>query len=344
VGSHVRREATGVANEQQPPYSSLLAANLYQAGATHSFDTIIDLAAALESRPHAIGWIQLYRPDQVDLTLLSTYFALPDLALEDVAHGGQRSKIDPYDGSDFIVVKQIVPPTALGAVHLEELHIVLGAQFMITIRHEKPELLEQVQKRLAEQSALLQFGTPGVLYAVLDDVVDGFRRSVADVGTAIEGIEQQVFDGRRDVSRNIHELSRSVIDMQRAIHALRAILTSVTLTANHGEPDPELERVFRDIRDHVDFCVDEVDEFRPLLRDMLTVNANFIAQQQNEDMKRISAWAAIIFAPTLVGTVYGMNFAHMPELRWAGGYPVALLLMIGISATLFLMFRGRGWL
>jgi magnesium transporter len=189
-------------------------------------------------------------------------------------------------------------------------------------------------------------------------VVDGYAPVVAGLGNDIDEIESEVFSGDPRVSRRIYELSREVVEFQHATHPLAAMLTALEAGFDKYGIEEELQRYLRDVSDHLIEVTERVDGFRQLLRDMLTVNATLVAQQQNEEMKlltqashaqneevkKISAWAAILFAPTLIGTVYGMNFDHMPELDWAFGYPFALLLMVAVCAGLYSVFKRRDWL
>ena len=174
----------------------------------------------------------------------------------------------------------------------------------------------------------------------------------------IDEIETEVFSGDPQVSRRIYELSREVIEFQRATHPLAGILAALEAGFDKYGINEELQRYLRDVADHLTQVIERVDGFRQLLRDILTVNATLVAQQQNEEMKlltqashaqneevkKISAWAAILFAPTLIGTIYGMNFEHMPELGWGLGYPFALVLMLAVCAGLYAVFKRRDWL
>jgi magnesium transporter len=181
---------------------------------------------------------------------------------------------------------------------------------------------------------------------------------VAGLENDIDEIETEVFNGDPKVSRRIYELSREVIEFQRATHPLQDILNALTAGFDKYGVDEELQRSLRDVQDHVTQVIERVDGFRDLLRDILTVNATLVAQKQNEEMKsltlasheqnvevkKISAWAAILFAPTLIGTVYGMNFDHLPELHWRLGYPFALGLMAFVCGGLYVVFKRRDWL
>ena len=205
---------------------------------------------------------------------------------------------------------------------------------------------------------LLALGTEAILYAILDAVVDGYGPVLRGLENDIDEIETQVFDGDPAVSRRIYELSREVVDFQRAVNPLSSILAGLTAGSAKYGVDEELQRHLRDVADHVTSAAERIENYRVQLRDILTVNATLVGQRQNEEMrslteasyaqgqevKKISSWAAILFAPSLVGGVYGMNFDRMPELTWAFGYPMALALMAGLSLTLYVIFKRRGWL
>ncbi|HEY8134493.1 MAG TPA: CorA family divalent cation transporter, partial [Candidatus Limnocylindrales bacterium] len=204
----------------------------------------------------------------------------------------------------------------------------------------------------------LSRGPEAVLYAILDRVVDGYAPVVAGLQKDIDEIEVEVYRGDPKVSRRIYELSREVIDFQRSTRPLLAVLAGLEAGFEKYHTDEELQRYLRDVADHATTVVERVDGFRQILSDILTLNATLVNQAQNEEIKRlteasfaqneevkrISAWAAIIFAPTLIGTIYGMNFVSMPELQWAFGYPFALMLMVVVSVGLFLVFKARDWL
>jgi magnesium transporter len=196
------------------------------------------------------------------------------------------------------------------------------------------------------------------MYAILDAVVDAYTPVVAGLENDIDEIEDEVFGGDPEVSRRIYELSREVVDFQRATHPLVGLLHALTAGFDKYGVDEELQRYLGDVADHVAEVNERIDGFRVALRDILTVNATLVAQRQNEEMKalgeasnsqneevkKISAWAAILFAPTLIGTVYGMNFDHMPELGWQLGYPLAIAMMATVSITLYVVFKRRDWI
>lgn len=308
--------------------------------------------------PDTVAWIGLYRPDPQEVRSLAAEFHLHELAVEDAIVAHQRPKLERYDETLFVVLRPARYVDETEEVEFGEVHAFVGPDFVITVRHSEAPDLAAVRHRLESQRDLLRLGPEAVLYAVLDRVVDGYYPVVAGLENDIDEIETQVFSGDPKVSRRIYELSREVAEFQRATQPLQGVLDALGAGFEKYAVEQELQRYLRDVADHLTQVVERVDEFRALLRDILTVNATLVAQQQNEEMKnlalssnlqneevkKISAWAAILFAPTLIGTVYGMNFEHMPELSWTIGYPLALLLMLGTCLTLYTLFKRRDWL
>jgi magnesium transporter len=305
-----------------------------------------------------LAWIGLYRPEAPELGELAELYDLPELAVEDAIKAHQRPKFERYGGTLFVVLKAARYRDEVEEVEFGELHLFLGADFVITIRHSESPDLSRVRRRLESDPALLAKGSEAVLYAALDAVVDGYRPVVAGLANDIDEIETEVFRGDPGVSRRIYELSQEVLEFQRAAQPLTGILAAITAGFDKYGVDEDLRSYLRDVADHVVQVNERAEGFRLQLRDILTVNATLVAQRQNEEIrelteasiaqgeevKKISAWAAILFAPTLVGTVYGMNFEDMPELGWQLGYPLALLLMAGVSLTLYLVFKRRDWI
>ena len=317
-----------------------------------------DSYRALRAHENAVAWIGLYRPDQHELASLASEFGLHELAVEDAIVAHQRPKLERYDDTLFVVLRAARYLDDLEEVEFGEVHVFVGPDFVVTVRHAEAPDLAAVRRRLESNPDLLRLGPEAVLYAILDKVVDGYAPVVAGLENDIDEIETEVFRGDPQVSRRIYELTREVIEFERATRPLAAVLRNLTVGFAKYGTDDELQRYLRDVDDHLTQVIEQVDGFRSLLRDILTVNATLVAQQQNEEMetltrasidqneeiKRISAWAAILFAPTLIGTAYGMNFDHMPELHWRFGYAFALLLMLLTSIGLFVIFRRRGWI
>jgi magnesium transporter len=301
-------------------------------------------------------WIGMLRPTADEIAEVAEEFDLHPLAVEDAVDAHQRPKLERYGTTRFVVLRPARYVDSVEVVKLGELHLFLGPKFVVTVRHADEPDLAMVRKRMEQQPELLCHGPDAVLYAVMDKVVDDYFPVLDGLQVDIDEIETQVFTGHSEVSRRIYQLAREVIEFQRAVEPLREILSG--LAERNTELDLELRRAFRDVQDHAVRVIERTDSFRQLLNNILTANAAQVAQRQNEEMtrlteatyqqseqvKRISSWAAILFAPTLVGTVYGMNFTHMPELHWVFGYPLAVLLMILTSLLLRFVFRRRGWL
>jgi magnesium transporter len=303
-------------------------------------------------------WLGLYRPEPAELGELAEQYGLPELAVEDAIKAHQRPKFERYGDTLFVVLKAARYLDAVEEVDFGELHLFLGKDFVITVRHSESPDLSRVRRRLESDPELLARGSEAVLYAILDAVVDGYAPVVAGLENDIDEIEVEVFRGDPQVSRRIYELSQEVVDFQRAAQPLTGILAAITAGFEKYGVGEDLQSYLRDVADHVTQVNERVEGFRLQLRDILTVNATLVAQRQNdeirelteasiaqgEEVKKISAWAAILFAPTLVGTVYGMNFDHMPELHWQLGYPAALVGMLAVSVVLYLVFKRRDWI
>jgi magnesium transporter len=351
--------AAPVATEPHPPVSRVIDSAIYVAGRRVVTSTnVADTVAELERQPDGMAWIGLYRPTDAEIQTLAEAFGLHPLAVEDAIHAHQRPKLERYDDTLFTVLRPARYRDAVEEVEFGEVHLFVGERFVVTVRHSEAPELSTVRQRLEAHPDLLAHGPEAVLYAVMDQVVDGYYPVVAGLGNDIEEIEMEVFSGDPRVSRRIYELSREVADFSRATGPLLRVIADLRAGFTKYRVDEELQRYLRDVEDHLIQIVERVEEYRTALRDMLTVNATLVAQRQNEEMrllteasnqqneevKKISAWAAILFAPTLIGTIYGMNFVHMPELNWRLGYPMALGLMVLTCVGLYLVFRRRDWL
>jgi magnesium transporter len=305
-------------------------------------------------REGGLAWIGLHAPAEEEFSSVAEEFGLHPLAVEDAVKAHQRPKIERYDGTLFVVLRPARYVDETETVEFGEVHVFVGEDFVVTVRHGEASELGRVRDRLEGDPKLLRMGPDAVLYAVTDRVVDDYAPVVAGLENDIDEIETEVFSGNAGVSRRIYELSREVIKFQRATEPLPSILGELV----DGARDAELQRYLRDVQDHSLRVTEQVGGFRELLQNILSVNLTLVSLSQNEEVKaltqasiaqndevkKISAWAAILFAPTLVGTVYGMNFDHMPELHWTFGYPFALALMLLVSVSLYLVFKRRDWL
>lgn len=300
-------------------------------------------------------WLGLYRPDAGEMEEVAAELELHALAVEDTLAGHQRPKLDHYGEHLFVVLRPARYIDDIEKVEFGELHVYAGSDFVVTVRHAESPQLSIVRKRLEDEPDLLSLGPPAVLYAVLDQVIDEYEPVAAGLGNDIDEIEDQLFSGESVVSRRIYELSREVIEFQRAVAPLEAVLEQLrkdvaAITTNRHEAI-ELDRKLIDVQDHAIRIAERITSFRALLTNLLSLSSTLASQQateagvaQNEQMKKISSWAAILFAPSLIGSIYGMNFHDMPELSFAWGYPAALVLMASLSVGLYVIFKKNKWL
>jgi magnesium transporter len=305
-----------------------------------------------------LAWIGLYRPAEEEFASVAKEFGLHELAVEDAIEAHQRPKLERYGDTLFVVLRAARYIDESETVEFGEIHVFVGTDFVVTVRHGEAPHVREVRRQMEGQPDLLRRGPAAILYAIMDRVVDDYEPVVEGLQNDIDEIETEVFSANAGVSRRIYELSREVIEFQRAVQPLPGMLSALIADFEDYGVDPELQRYLRDVQDHAIRVTDQVAGFRELLQNILSVNLAIVGLQQNEEVKvlseaaieqndqvkRISAWAAILFAPTLVGTVYGMNFRYMPELNWTLGYPFALMLMLAVSVSLYVVFKRRGWL
>ena len=310
-------------------------------------DTLADLYAASRNGG-GIAWLGLYEPTDEELEDVAREFDLHELAVEDAIHAHQRPKLERYGDTLFLVLRPARYIDETETVEFGEIHVFAGPQFVITVRHGAASELGRVRRALEARPDLLRGGPLSIVHAIVDLVVDDYAPVVAGVENDIDEIETEVFGGSPEVSRRIYQLTREVIEFRRATKPLPDILARLM-----DEPsiDEEERRYLSDVQDHALRIEDQADAFHELLRNILNVNLtletkalNEAGNRQNEEVKKISAWAAILFAPTIIGTIYGMNFEHMPELGWQLGYPMALALMVAVSVSLYALFKRRSWI
>jgi magnesium transporter len=291
-----------------------------------------------------VAWVGLYKPTEEEFSSVAGEFGLHPLAVEDAIKAHQRPKLERYDETLFVVLRPARYLDETETVAFGEVHLFVGEDFVVTVRHGEASELGKVRHRLEGDPELLRVGPEAILYAVMDRVVDDYAPVVAGLENDIDEIETQVFSGNAGVSRRTYQLSREVIEFQRAVKPLPGMLSALMAGFEKYGTDPELQRYLRDVQDHAIQVTERVAGFREILQNILSVNLTLVGLQQNDEVKKVSAWAAILFAPTLIGTIYGMNFEHMPELSWLFGYPFALFLMVAVCLVLYLVFKQRGWL
>ena len=312
-----------------------------------------DLAQTFETLADhgGMAWIGLYRPTEAEMSAVAEEFGLHLLAVEDAISAHQRPKLERYDDVLFTVLRPARYLDETETVEFGELHVFTGKNFVITVRHAETAGVAQVRQRLEGRPELLCHGPEAVLYALMDQVVDDYVPVVAGLENDIDEIEDQLFSGDSSVSRRIYELAREVIQFQRAIHPLPGMMQLLRRGFDKYEINTDLQHHLRDVEDHVERLISRADTFRDILQNALTLDGTLTANRQNEasakqneQVKKISSWAAIFFAPSFVAGVYGMNFDHMPELHWPLGYPLAIAMMGATAALMYMIFKRKGWL
>lgn len=296
------------------------------------------------TRADAFVWVGLYEPSADELVGLAREFDLHPLAVEDAVHAHQRPKLERYGETLFIVLKTGTYVDRDEVVSLGEVMLFVGRSFVVSVRHGTHGELGDLRTQLESDPERLRCGPAAVMHAVLDHVVDGYETVLAGLDVDVDEIEEQVFSGgMRDHSQRVYKLKREVIEFRRAVLPL---ITPVGQLADGTVTDVahELAEWFRDVHDHLLRVADHLESQNSLLDSVLAANAAQVAHRQNEDMRKISAWVAIAAVPTMVAGIYGMNFDHMPELRWRYGYPLVLVVLVAACYSLWRYFKRQGWL
>ncbi|MGW6706421.1 magnesium/cobalt transporter CorA [Streptomyces sp. NPDC054956] len=296
-------------------------------------------------------WIGLHEPSQTELAGLAELFGLHPLAVEDAVHAHQRPKIERYDETLFAVLKTVryVEHEELTAtsevVETGELMAFAGDDFVITIRHGGRGTLGPVREALEATPDHLAKGPVAVLHAIADHVVDEYVAVTDAVQNDIDAVETMVFSehgGRGDAGR-IYQLKRELLELRRAVAPLSRPLQQLSTQPIPVIP-PEMRTYFRDVADHLTRATDQIGAYDALLDSILQAHLAQVTVAQNEDMRKITAWAAIVAVPTMVCGVYGMNFDNMPELHWTYGYPIVVGVMAVACFVIHRGFRRNGWL
>jgi magnesium transporter len=305
----------------------------------------VDLEQMYEAcrRPECFAWIGLHEPTEEEFDSVRREFGLHELAVEDAIEAHQRPKLEVYRDSLFMVLKTARYVEGGPAVETGEIQVFIGEGFIITVRHGETKL-HDVRLQLEQRPEFLRLGPGAALHAIIDRVVDDYGPVVEALDRDVRNLEAEVFSERRgDLTQRIYGLKREVLELYDAVAPLNEPLERLERLTFPLIPK-KLWPYFRDVKDHVLRYVREVDGFRELLTSILAANLTQASVRQNEDVRKISAWAAIIAVPTLITGIYGMNFEHMPELGWTIGYPLAIALMAAVCFGLYRNFKRSGWL
>jgi magnesium transporter len=320
---------------------------LYRDGVRVQVDCHKDDLTAVRDEASGKGdfvWVGLHQPDQDELDLVADVFSLHPLAIEDALKAHQRPKLESYDDNLFMVLKTLWYVDEQDAVETGEINLFVGDSFIVSVRHGKGAELHSARLDLEEQQAVLGHGPSAVVYAICDRVVDEYETVAAALEEDVDEVEASVFSpDRTSDSQRIYVLKRELSEMRRAVTPLREPMSRFVDGSVHMITE-EAAPFFRDVADHVMRVTENIESLDGLLSTAFDAHLASISIQQNEDMRKISAWAAIAAIGTLVAGVYGMNFHNMPELSWHYGYFFALALMIGASVFVWRQFKKSGWL
>ena len=305
-------------------------------------DISIDAINEVLQQPDGFVWLGLHEPDDALLSKIQLEFGLHELAIEDAHHAHQRPKIEAYSNSLFIVLK--TAQLDAGQVVYGETHLFVGSNFLVSVRHGASSSYAQVLQRCEDSTKGLQKGPGFALYAVLDFVADHYQPIVAQFERDFDAIESDIFRDQFDklVIERLYNLKRRLLELRNA--ALPVAEISAELMRLHEDLVPkELRAYFRDIQDHVSRLVGQIDGMRDMLTTAMQVNLALVANNQNEVVKRLAGWGAILAIPTVIFSLYGMNFEWMPELKWHAGYPVAVGVTLLGCLLVYRRLRGAGW-
>jgi len=332
-------------NRGRPLAEAVVDIALYEAGrrldVTVSPETI---AVQLAANPAAFVWLGLREPSHAALRVVGEQLSLPSLALEDAAHAHQRPKVEEYGDSVFVAFRTTSYVDSVEVITTGEIMAFVGAHYIVTVRHGGIGELSGVRRSLEQRPELLAHGPSAVLYAVADRVVDGFGQAINGIALDVDEVEAEVF-GRNSPSttERLYRLKREALELRRSVQPAPQLVQRL----NDGSLDvidTTLRPYFRDVADHAQRAAENLGTIDELLWGAVQANLALVAKQQNDDMRRLAAGAAIFAVLTLIVGIYGMNFDNMPELHWKYGYFIVLGLMAALSYALYRAFKKAGWL
>ena len=303
----------------------------------------LDEAAERTNGDDGFVWLGLHDPAPDELLAVAERFDLPELAVEDAMKAHQRPKIEDYDSGSFLVLHTARYLDESEQVEFGEVHVFTGPGYAIVVRHGAASELHSARERLEAQPDLLRIGPKSVLWAVMDKVVDDYTPVVEGIENDVEEVEEAVFELGGDQTRRVYFLRRELAEFYRAVHPLQNALDLLASRARSDDPKV-LRNHLRDVHDHVQRIEDGISTQRDVLSNVFQANLAVIGLQQNNIVRKISGWAAIITVPTFMASIWGMNFEHMPELKWTVGYPLALALMVMTGLGLYALLRRARWL
>jgi magnesium transporter len=333
-----------------PAAAGTVIASVAYSGGRRTGEVALDDISETLTRPETFVWIGLYEPNEPLLRKIQEEFALHDLAIEDALSAHQRPKVERYENSLFVVLRtaQINDPKPGKPcdVNYGEVHIFLGRNFIVAVRHGYATSFTPVRARAESTPDLLNQGPAFVLYALMDFIVDEYFPIVDALGEDLETLEQRIFAQpyHRRTTKQIYKLKRDLIALKRVVAPVIELAARLIRLEDEELIPTQTRPYFRDVYDHALRINDMIDSVRDLLGTALEAHLSLVSVSQNEDTRRLAAWAAIFAVPTAIAGIYGMNFQDMPELRWPLGYPLVLALICGLCALLYVRFKRAKWL
>ncbi|MGW0423473.1 magnesium and cobalt transport protein CorA [Streptomyces sp. NPDC003015] len=348
-----RRPRVDLSHHARSPLgTSVVNCVTYKEGARVPVDgDLVDTVERVRSSRDGFVWLGLHEPSDHEFEGIADLFDLHPLAVEDAVEAHQRPKVERYGETLFAVFKTVcyVEHEELTAtsevVNTGEIMVFVGEDFVITVRHGSHGSLGPLREELESDPGQLAKGPAAVLHAIADHVVDDYLDVTDSLQSDIDLVETAVFadNGARVDPGRIYQLKRELLELKRAVAPLSRPLEELS-TRPIQVVAPEIQAYFRDVSDHLLRAKEQIAAFDELLNSILQAHLAQVTVAQNEDMRKITAWAAVIAVPTMVCGVYGMNFDHMPELHWTFGYPLVMGVIVVACGVLYRGFRRNGWL
>lgn len=341
--------------DPQPGRETLVDCAVYADG--HRLPGKVGYAASLDKvrEIEALGhegfvWVGLREPDQAQMQEVADVFGLHPLAVEDAVCAHQRPKVERYDDTLVLVLKTVnyVPHESVvlarEIVETGEVMVLVGRDFVVTVRHSEHGGLSEVRKRMDGDPDQMRLGPYAVMHAIADHVVDHYLEVSSLMESDIDSIEGLAFaPGSKIDVEPIYLLKREVVELRRCVNPLSTAFHRIQ-TENKDVISKEVRRYLRDVADHHSEAADQIASYDDMLNSLIQAALARVGMQQNNDMRKMAAWAGILAVPTMVAAIYGMNFHFMPELNWSWGYPGVMAAMVVVCLVLYFQFRNRNWL
>jgi magnesium transporter len=321
----------------------MIQVHVFRKGQEVSDIPVADLSE-VRTEPQTLVWVDLVSPTPEELAAMGEEFQVHELALASCAAGEkQRPRVEEYEGQVLLIAYAVKPAADGRPVDLHELDVIAGRNYLLTFHGGAPIDAVQVARRVAARPELARHGAGFLLYVALDEVVDTFFPALDRIGERIEDLEEAVFEVSGDVQSQIFSLRRDLIAIRRVAGPMRDAMT-VLLRRDLGLFSRESQRYLQDIYDHMVRVVESVEDYQDLASGALEASLAVVSNRVGTVARNLGAYAAIFAVITMVSGIYGMNFAHMPELGWRYGYAWALGLMVVFGGGLWVYFKRKGWL